>query len=128
MSQVVHGINLRHELQERTKELQLMHSIAALSADVSLSTQELLQKIAELVVPAWQYPDDACCGIRLGELEVCSPSYRDTPWMLKTPLQIQGAPAGVFAQVKPPLQGGFRARCGLPPYSTATVSLSPTAV
>lgn len=54
-------------LRERVKELTCMYAISELSQDDSLSFDDLLQKLAAVIPPAWQYPEQAIASIRVGE-------------------------------------------------------------
>lgn len=48
---------VQRALQERVKELSCMYDIAKVSENENLSTKEMLQQIANLIPPAWQFPE-----------------------------------------------------------------------
>ena len=48
-----------HELRERSKELNCLYGISKLIESEDLSLPEILQGTAELIPPAWQFPDIA---------------------------------------------------------------------
>lgn len=69
-----------HHLRERVKELTALHSTAQLFQNEKLSTEELLQAIADLIPPSWQYPEVAAARIRYGSCAISTSNYRATPW------------------------------------------------
>jgi sigma-54 dependent transcriptional regulator, acetoin dehydrogenase operon transcriptional activator AcoR len=69
-----------HDLQERVKELTALHSTTQLFHNEDLSTQELLQRIADLIPPSWQYPEVTAARIRFGPLEITTPNFVVSPW------------------------------------------------
>jgi len=52
-------------LRERVKELTCLYGIAQVAATPGLSLDEILQRIADLLPPAWQYPEIASARIVL---------------------------------------------------------------
>lgn len=60
---------LIHSLGERVKELTALHHTARILQDESKSVAELLQGVAELLSPAWQYPEVTAARITLGGLK-----------------------------------------------------------
>ena len=85
---------LVHDLQERNKELRLLHELAAIGAETTLTIEAALQKIVELIPPAWQYPEDTCGRIVVGDLEVRTASFRGTAWKQSSTIEIDGCDAG----------------------------------
>ncbi len=69
-----------HDLQERVKELTALHSTTQLFHNEDLSTQELLQRIADLIPPSWQYPEVTAARIRFGHLEITTPNFALSRW------------------------------------------------
>ncbi|MDT3777367.1 sigma 54-interacting transcriptional regulator [Nitrospira sp. MA-1] len=69
-----------HDLRERVKELTALHSTTQLFHNEDLSTQELLQCIADLIPPSWQYPEVTAARIRFGHLEITTPNFVLSPW------------------------------------------------
>ena len=69
-----------HDLQERVKELTALHSTTQLFHNEDLSTHELLQRIADLIPPSWQYPEVTAARIRFGHLEITTPNFVVSPW------------------------------------------------
>ena len=69
-----------HHLRERVKELTALHSTAQLFQNEDLSTEELLQRIADLIPPSWQYPEVTAARIRFGHFEIMTANFIPSPW------------------------------------------------
>lgn len=69
-----------HHLQERVKELTALHTTAQLFQNEGLSTEELLQRIAELIPPSWQYPEVTAARIRFGHMEIATANFVPSRW------------------------------------------------
>lgn len=103
-----------HHLGERVKELTALHTTARFFQDEQLSTEALLEKIAALLPPSWQYPEITAGRIGFGELLIATPNFRDTPWVQKAQFVCQGDLAGsievVYLEEKPQeVEGPFLA-------------------
>ena len=83
-----------HHLGERIKELTALHTTAKLFQEEHLSTGELLEKIAALIPPSWQYPDITAGRICFDGLTIATPNFRETPWIQKATFQCQGERLG----------------------------------
>ena len=69
-----------HNLRERVKELTALHSTAQLFQNEDLSTEELLQRIADLIPPSWQYPEVTAARIRFGHQEITTANFIPSRW------------------------------------------------
>ncbi|MDR4496300.1 MAG: sigma-54 interaction domain-containing protein [Nitrospirales bacterium] len=69
-----------HHLQERVKELTALHATAQLFQNEDLSIEELLQAIADLIPPSWQYPEITACRIQFGSLIIKTSNFVSSPW------------------------------------------------
>ncbi|HBP89382.1 MAG TPA: hypothetical protein DD706_16980, partial [Nitrospiraceae bacterium] len=69
-----------HHLQERVKELTALHATAQLFQNESLSTEELLRRMAELIPPSWQYPEVTAARIRFGQMEIATANFVSSRW------------------------------------------------
>ncbi|MBI5837065.1 MAG: PAS domain-containing sensor histidine kinase [Candidatus Eisenbacteria bacterium] len=67
-------------LRERVKELTCLYGIARAERTPGLSLEELLQRIVDLLPPAWQHPEVATARIRLDGLEVVSHGFAEGPF------------------------------------------------
>ncbi len=64
-------------LRERVKELDCLYGITRLVAHAGSSLDELLQKVTELLPPAWLYPDVAAARIRLDDRSYSTSGAQD---------------------------------------------------
>ncbi len=63
-------------LRERVKELECFYAIAQVSAVPDCSVREVLEKIANLLPSAWQFPERACASIEFDALRLRSHADR----------------------------------------------------
>jgi signal transduction histidine kinase len=56
--------------------------------------KDIVRKCAEIIPPAWQYPDIACTRIRFNEQVCCSPGFKETPWFQEAEIISNMLPAG----------------------------------
>jgi signal transduction histidine kinase/CheY-like chemotaxis protein len=102
-------VRLVHDLGERVKELRLLHAVAVAAQRPWASAQDLLQHVANVMPPAWQYPDAAEARITLGDIVVTTPGWRETPWRVAVSFEVQGDPGSievVYTEQKPELHDG----------------------
>jgi len=103
--------NMMHELKERVKELNCFYRITKIVNDSRLSIDEALQKIVELIPPAWQFPDLACARIVLEKRkEFKTENFKKTKWILESNLVVDEKKIGVlevhYLEEKPPADEG----------------------
>jgi len=67
-------------LKERVKELNCLYSLTNIVKDKNLSFEDSLQKIVELVPPAWQYPKITCARITIIDKEYKTKNFKVTKW------------------------------------------------
>jgi two-component system, NtrC family, sensor kinase len=83
------------KLRERIKELTCLYGIARLSGHPDLSLEQVLQGIAELLPPAWQFPEEAVACIHFQEKVYSTAGYRpDHPDRQQAELFINGQSCG----------------------------------
>jgi len=70
---------LLHRLGERVKELTALHSTASIFQQPK-PIADLLQEIASILPPAWQYPDVTTARIIYGGREYRTRGFRESPW------------------------------------------------
>jgi PAS domain S-box-containing protein len=83
-----------HELRERVKELNCLYGISKLIETADLSLPEILQGTAELIPPAWQYPDIACARIVIDDQVCQTEGFRETAWRQSRAIRVHGEPPG----------------------------------
>lgn len=81
-------------LAERVKELTCMYRIAQIAAESSLSLDDTLQEIVELLPPAWQHPDITAARIILGERTFRSRRFEVGPHRLSADVVVRGTRRG----------------------------------
>ncbi len=82
------------ELGERVKELNCLYGISALIERPGISLEEILQGTAELIPPAWQFPETTCARIVMEGQKFRSESFRETLWKQASPLSVHGERCG----------------------------------
>ncbi len=87
--------NMMHELKERVKELNCFYRITKIVNDSKFSIDEALQKIVELMPPAWQFPDITSVRIVLeGRKEFKTEKYKKTKWSLSSDIIVDEKKVG----------------------------------
>ncbi len=79
------GVALSHqyaqiELRERVKELTCLYGIARVVAQTGAPFDAIIQDIADLLPPAWLYPEIACARIVLDGRSYSTEGFRETPY------------------------------------------------
>ncbi len=77
------------ELQERIKELNCFYQISEIVNDKTLSLDEALQKVVEILPPSWQYEDIASARIKVGDKEYKTDDFEETEWVQKSEITIK---------------------------------------
>jgi len=68
------------ELKERVKELNCLYGLTNIVKDKTLSFDEALQKVVELIPPAWKYPESTCARITIYDKEIKTKNFNETKW------------------------------------------------
>jgi signal transduction histidine kinase len=79
MSSTNNDVLLR-ALQERVKELELLHRATALLQQ-DKPVDAVLREFVEIVPGGWEYPELAAARISLRERSYASPGFKTTPWL-----------------------------------------------
>jgi len=103
--------NMMHELKERVKELNCFYRITKIVNDSKLSIDEALQRIVELMPPAWQFPDSTCVRIIIeGQKEFTTENFKKTQWTLSSDIVVDEKKIGVlevaYLEEKPQVSEG----------------------
>ncbi|MCK5517634.1 MAG: transporter substrate-binding domain-containing protein, partial [Desulfobulbaceae bacterium] len=98
-----------YSLGERVKELHCLYSLYQL-IEKDLATEELFQGAAELLPPAWQYPESTCARINLLDQSYRTDNFAETQWLQSRQIRIAGQNAGVvevyYLEEKPAMDEG----------------------
>ncbi|MCP3900114.1 MAG: PAS domain S-box protein, partial [Desulfobacteraceae bacterium] len=73
-----------HDLNERVKELNCLHEVSILAEEKDTPLDELMQKIIDLIPPAWQYPKITCSRMVIGNKEYRTENFQETIWNQKS--------------------------------------------
>jgi len=97
-------------LAERVKELTCLYGIAQIAGEPGISLEEIIQRIVELLPPAWQYPEIACARITLDGTSYTTPGFRECCQKQTAEIIVGGASRGivelVYIEEKPDLDEG----------------------
>jgi PAS domain S-box-containing protein len=74
---------LLHDLTERVKELAALHDAARILQQEGTEVPTLLRHLAELLPPAFQYPETTAARVRLGHDEAVTLGFTDSPSTLR---------------------------------------------
>jgi PAS domain S-box-containing protein len=83
-----------HQLSERIKELNCLYAISRLVDKRSLTIEQTLQSIVELVPRALQYPQNACACLRLGGRTYQTGNFVNTRWKKRAEIRVSGNVVG----------------------------------
>jgi len=83
-----------HDLGERVKELNCLFGLSRLDEEPDITLDGVLQGLADILPPAWQYPDATCARIVFEGREFRTFNYRRTAWRQSAPIALHGEPAG----------------------------------
>lgn len=85
---------LKTALAERVKELTCLFGLSRLVQRPDLSLPQLLQGVADLIPPAWQFPDRTCCRVTLDGDTFVSAGFRESRHLQRVDLVIRGEARG----------------------------------
>ena len=99
-----------HALQERVKELTCLYHLVQLAERPGIPLGEVLQGIAELLPPAWQYPEIASARIVLDDRPYATPRFTDGVHKQSADIVVRGRRRGAvevtYAAERPDLDEG----------------------
>jgi len=84
------------ELAERVKELTCFHEISKLAIDRSLSLEELVRGVAELIPDAMRFPEVAAARVHLGGFEHATDGFETSGWLLSHEVLADGKTEGAI--------------------------------
>lgn len=100
----------RAALAERVKELTCLYGIAQIAGEPGVSLVQIIQRIVELLPPAWQYPQIACARIILDGTSYVTPGFREGCQKQTAEIIVGGVSRGVvelvYTEEKPDLDEG----------------------
>jgi len=97
-------------LRERVKELTCLYGISQIAEQLGTSLEEILQRIVELIPPAWQYSGTAFARIILDGTPYTTHGFRDCRQKQTAEIIVDGVSRGtvelVYVEEKPDLDEG----------------------
>ena len=97
-------------LQERVKELTCLYHLVQLAEHPGITLEEVIQGIAELLPPAWQYPEIASARIVLDNRHYATPRFTDGVRKQSADIVVRGCRRGavevIYAAERPDLDEG----------------------
>ena len=98
------------DLRERIKELTCLYRIAQLAAQPDLSMREILQRIVNVLPPAWLYPEITHSRILLNGDSFSTPNFQEGVYQQRADIIINGKHRGsvevVYGEERPELDEG----------------------
>jgi signal transduction histidine kinase len=88
------GIN--RDLIERVKELNCLYGMSRLVEAKETSLDGIMQGIAELIPPAWQYPEVTCARITFKKRQFKTANFRSTAWKQAEVIKVDGKRCGAL--------------------------------
>ena len=102
--------NQTNELKERVKELHCLYGLTNIVKNTGLPLDDALNKILNLIPPAWQYPDITCAKITIKNKEYKTKNFRETKWSQVSNIILDDKKIGVlevyYLEKKPQLDEG----------------------
>jgi PAS domain S-box-containing protein len=100
-----------HALRERVKELDCLYGISALVERPGVSPEEILQGTADLIPPAWQYPEVTAARITLDGRTFSTEGFHEPlPWRQAADIIVRGERRGAvevfYLAERPPSDEG----------------------
>ncbi len=100
---------LLYNLTERLKELRLLHQAARLFQQRKPSLEALMHELADLMPPAWQFPE--CCQARIvfGDIDARTSGWTDSEWRQEVQFSTsygKGSIEVIYTEAKPDFAEG----------------------
>jgi PAS domain S-box-containing protein len=84
------------DLTQRIKELNCLYGISALRERPGTTLEQILQGVADLIPPSWQYPEITCARVIMGYQEFKTENFCETPWKQTCDIIVHGEWAGTL--------------------------------
>jgi signal transduction histidine kinase len=89
-------LKLTHDLLERVKELNCLYGVSRLIENRTLTLDEILKGVVELIGPAWQYPEITGVRIRLKRKNYQTANFQETSWVQAEDIIVNGKKGGTL--------------------------------
>lgn len=84
-----------HDLWIRIKELNCLYGISKLIQEPSISLEEIITGIVNLIPPAWQYPEITCARVILDK-QFKTKNFSEKPWKQTSEIFVHNEKAGLI--------------------------------
>lgn len=81
-------------LRERLKELNCLYRLSTLCNQPELPLGEFLQRVIDLIPPAWQYPDITCARLAYDGQIYTAGDFQKTEWRQASRITVRGSSGG----------------------------------
>jgi PAS domain S-box-containing protein len=78
------------ELGERVKELNCLCAVSQIKMAPNLSINQVIQGVANIIPPSWQYPEITCARIVWGEKTYTSDNFVESKWGQSADIVVSG--------------------------------------
>jgi PAS domain S-box-containing protein len=79
-----------HDLWERVKEINCLYSISEITERRSIPQDVVLQGVVDRIPFGWRYPESTCARIVLGDRELRTDNFHETPWKQESGISVYG--------------------------------------
>ena len=90
---IVQRRQAQHSLSKRMKELQCLYSLSVLERQ-NIPSEEMFQKVVDLLPIAWQYPEITCARVIIDDQEFSTKNFRETLWKQTNDILVHGRKVG----------------------------------
>jgi pyruvate, water dikinase len=87
---------IMESLRERAKELHCLYDVHELLARSGVSVDEVCRGLIEIIPPGFQHPQVCWAKITLENTVYQTPRASESPWLLRTPIVVQGEQVGTI--------------------------------
>jgi len=82
------------DLDKKVKELNCLFTICNLIKTPDISLDEIIESLVDLIPPAWQYSEVACCRIKLHDHIYETQHFNEASWKLTSDIKVHSEPIG----------------------------------
>ena len=105
-----HQNQLKTQVGERKKELNLLYFLTEISFIPSLTVNDILQETVHKIPTGWQYPELTCARIVLDDVTYQTDNFMETPWVQIADILMNGKKNGMvsvyYTKEMPPADEG----------------------
>jgi len=94
---VYHQNQLKTQVGERNKELNLLYFLTEISFISNLRVEDVLEEAVHKIPTGWQYSDYACAKIELNGTTYQTENFKETPWVQIADILTNGKKNGMVA-------------------------------